>query len=303
MRILLALVFCFFCLVGITQEYFPFPTDTAQWNVLTRYSNSPNYTAYYNFQYRMRGDTIINNTEYNKIYLYEDELGPSEIYLGGLREDSLKNIYFFPDIIYGSGYGGPYFPSDTAEYLLYTFNNLQVGSSVSINPNDDAIYILEIDSILLGDSYRKRYLVDNGNMLGLSHWIEGIGGTKDLFEAYSYEFEWSLHTLCFTDSLTYYINSPNGADSCHYWLNSNVEEYDFTDLRISPNPVNEVLFIQSDDLLNNRQISIQDAQGRLIKKIILKNRPYQIDVDDLELGLYFISLEGEERKTLRFLKE
>jgi len=177
-------------------------------------------------------------------------------YYGGLREDLEKNIYFFPANLYLSKFPGYYFPADTSECLLYTFNNLEVGMFLPINQGNITIQVVEIDSLLLGNSYHKRYKIWQSDLIGPDYWIEGIGSAKDLLSPYTREFEWAFYTLCFTDSITYFINSPNGEDSCHYYLPAVVNEPETpVKLTISPVP-NDGHFTVTLTNENNRLVSI-----------------------------------------------
>ena len=91
------------------QPYHPFPADSAQWSV--RHTiNSP--FSQFSYQYKMKGDTVINSITYHKIY-YSTDLGyssPNQTLNCFLREDTTKKIFVkYP---YSSGY-------DTTEFMLY----------------------------------------------------------------------------------------------------------------------------------------------------------------------------------------
>ncbi len=155
------------------QKYFPFPTEEAYWNVylLTTCDNdSPPDTVL--LQYTLKGDTTMNNTLYHKLCLVKGDAGkPIYETVGGLREEE-KRIYFV-----GKGFLG----SDTGEeFLLYDFTK-QKGDTIEHDSNGSfSSIILEIDSIQIGDQYRKRYKVDNGWFYhNPDHIIEGIGSIKN----------------------------------------------------------------------------------------------------------------------------
>ncbi len=78
-----------------SQTYYAFPQDTAVWNSLFFWNGSPNPADYWvqNFNFKLVGDTILKGKNYNKSF-YNDDYTTS--YCGGLREDSLKQIFFFP---------------------------------------------------------------------------------------------------------------------------------------------------------------------------------------------------------------
>lgn len=284
------------------QKYFPFPTDTAQWNCLTIASMFPNSVDYINSQYKIRGDTVIHNVSYNKIYYTEDHW-ISDIYIGGLREDSSKQIYFYPYSKYLPNYCRTEFPSDTAEYLLYTFDSLTAGVTLPINTGATQIKADEIDSILLNGTYRKRYKIQQQNLFDYDYWIEGIGSTKDLFAPYSYEFEWTLYTLCYKDTLTYYINSPNGEDSCYYKPPVGITEITSDYTNIYPNPASRTINLETGTSIKKGTVTIYSIHGQKLFARSLKGSEAEIDISRLENGIYFLEVIGEEKIVLRFIKK
>jgi len=71
-----------------------------------------------------------------------------------------------------------------------------------------------------------------------------------------------------------------------------------TDIRIFPNPTNNILSITG---TAKASIIIYDNQGRLIASKIQANN---IDVSELVSGLYFVTIEnGGTQKSFRFVKE
>jgi hypothetical protein len=82
----------------------------------------------------------------------------SNLYIGALREDTQKHIYFFAD-------------TASAEMLLYDFH-LYVGDTLPPAPNPimGANVIVSIDSILGTGHYHKRYnlgALENGSPFNL----------------------------------------------------------------------------------------------------------------------------------------
>ena len=285
-----------------SQNYIPFPNDTAKWDCVFLENAGPAYGASAeNYNFNMKGDTILKGSSYKKIY-------SATMYIGGLREDSLKQIFFFPfstEIIIASIYD---FPNDTTEQLFYTFNNLSIGTIIPINSR--SIEVAGIDSVLIGSTYHKRYMINN--CLGNEYWIEGIGSTADLLSPFTSEFEWILYTLCYEDSMTYLINpvinpAPpmwgtyyDSCSCCFYSLNVGInnkttQSFYFT---ISPNPVTDNLQIQTDVPIKN--IEITDITGRLLYTTTSKT----INCSSFAKGVYFITLTTEDGKAVKkFVKE
>ena len=58
-----------------------------------------------------------------------------------------------------------------------------------------------------------------------------------------------------------------------------------------PNPANDLLSIKS--VTTNTVASIKDAEGRLVKRIDLNSSSNEINVSELEKGLYFVEMENK----------
>jgi hypothetical protein len=304
-KVCLIIVSLILTLSVFSQDYFPFPTDTAKWNCLDWWQWSPEDIILTNYQYIMNGDTVISGKNYNKIYHQNIDINSETILLGGLREDSLKNVYFYPintDVIPPTG--GLSFPNDSSENLLYTFNNLSIGMILPINSELTEIKVIGIDSVLIGDKFRKRYQIENNRIGSLEYWIEGIGSTYELFSPFTWQFEWENFTLCFTDSITYYINSPNGEDSCHYALPTGIKEDVISEISLFPNPVEANIKFNNTPISDYKKIEIFDTQSRLVFSRKISTGELTIDVSELNSGLYFIIFSGDNRKaTAKFIKK
>ncbi len=290
--------------VSKSQNYFPFPTDTAKWSCLYWWY-VPGTSILKNYKYIMKGDTILQGKQYKKIYVQQFFSTVMEKYIGGLREDSLRQIFFFPcdtHIDCGSGdWNSPHtFPTDTCESLLYTFHNLSIGMTVPVNSGATTIQIQEIDSVLIGSQYHKRYKILNSQFLSPDYWIEGIGSTKDLLSSFSYEFEWTLYTLCFEDSITYYINAPNGSDSCHY-TDSGIKEDITNNINIYPVPAKEDLTIEWYEAGNNKAISILNLQGQILLQQPVHHDKTLIDISGLANGVYILKLNSIDKTTVALI--
>lgn len=288
-----------------SQPYVPFPMDSAEWNCLFWHQWSANDIFLINSSYILKGDTNLNEKSYKKVY-YKETDNPSynPEYIGGLRENDSKEIYFFPVSGNLHSLGSTSFPNDTSEHLLYTFNNLEIGMILPINEGITVISVEGIDSVFLGNSYRKRYTISQQGLFGYDHWIEGIGSVKDLLVPYSYEFEWQYYTLCFTDSMTYHINAPNGADSCHYSFPVGLNELEKEVFSVFPNPASNTIRIRNFSPIQNAFITIYNAIGQVVLQIKLLKSETDIDIENLNPGIYIVEITLTDRKQFaKFVKE
>jgi hypothetical protein len=289
-----------------SQVYVPFPNDTARWNCLYWWNGTPNNQWFVNYQYIMNGDTLIGSKQYRKVYYNNvDDQIPRQ-YIGGLREDSIRRIFFFPCCTTMPSPSFHQFPVQTAEQLLYTFNNLSVGDTLPININNTKIVVMGIDSILIGGNMRKRYEVRNPNMLfNPEYWIEGIGSTKDLLSPYTYEFEWELISLCYHDTDIFYFNPPGAVDSCHYTY-TGIDAYEPLTYQIivSPNPATDHLNIQLPQIDENTVLTIYDQLGKAIKIKAINNKEASFNISGLSRGVYILEVATEKAISReKFVKE
>ncbi|MCK5776967.1 MAG: T9SS type A sorting domain-containing protein [Bacteroidales bacterium] len=265
------------------QQYFAFPSEDASWHCLNWIYVPDMMNQTWNYTYTQNGDTIIESRTYHKIYV-------ENTYIGGIREDGNKQIFFFPESLNSDFYD---FPNNTEEHLLYSFNDLEAGMDIEIG--EISVHIQSIDSILLNNYYRKRYHV-YGTMLFEEHWIEGIGSDKDLFSVYSHgEFENTLFTLCFTDTETYYINSPNGQDSCHYQAPVGISNINTDENNFYPNPITDYLNIRTIDYPSH--LYIYNISGQLLLTKDIKQENTKIDFSAYPNGIYFIELKQNNKIT------
>jgi hypothetical protein len=272
-----------------SQHYVPFPTENINWNVYyvgTCEEKDPDTTL---LRYAIHGDTTINEVVYKKLCLERGDItNPIIEAIGGIREKD-KKIY----------YNGWTILSSTAEkeYLLYDFTK-QIGDTIKHNPQGWFYsIILDIDSIMIDGTYRKRYKVDNRwYNQNPDYVVEGIGSVKngllghisDLPTCGTHYWEF----VCYSENneVKYLNPSFNDCFPFNFLMGANHTKM-ITQIRIYPNPVIDEIKIENStnkDLLlkvidlNGR--SILDQKLNDIKTIIkLNGRP----------GIYNILITNE----------
>lgn len=268
------------------QQYVPFPTNAVWYQVEEFQSNPFDYKAN-NSSFTFVGDTIIRTTSYRKLFQIEQGLIK---YIGGLRENSQKEIYIYEK-------------SDSIERLLYKFG-LSIGDSLKIrlNPSEKAIKIVSIDSIQIGNNFRKRYLMSTQTLGTKDYWIEGIGSTKGLFYTQKGgEFENTSTLFCFERNGSIEYRNTRAVSSCITPTNELVNiRFD-----VYPNPTSNLLNIQvlgltADDL----SVKIFDTVGNIIicKKVDKFDSVINISLDNMLNGIYFYEFSTDNgRKIGKFI--
>lgn len=274
------------------QEYFSFPTDSATWSEYCgQFLNYPSpHWEYNTMRYFLNGDTTIDSKEYSLVYGY---VSPSEeidtlnaSLMGGLREDSLKKIYFLPisPDLSCQCYKCNIWPVPL-EIVLYQFD-VGVGDTAFIGPNESPWIVSSIDSILIDSNYRKKY---NFSYYG-RYWIEGIGSSYGLFGPMCQDpFEGYVELLCYEGVTTYY--SKYGY--CMLWYYVSVPDINEDDLfTVYSNPDYNRLYFKLNTSVKGTEINLYNNSGNLLKSLNCRpgQNDYVMDFNKLPSGLYIAVL-------------
>ncbi|NOY50744.1 MAG: T9SS type A sorting domain-containing protein [Chlorobi bacterium] len=278
------------------NQYFPFPTDTATWSEFCGHFETYPYPhwEYTTGRFFINGDSTIDSKEYSMIFGY---YGPSEVIdtanaslMGGLREDSLKNIYFLPmfpdpDCICYKCSINPFPP----EYVLYRFD-LDVGDTAFIGHSQSPFVVSDIDSIQIDSYYRKKYSFSSNNRWTERYWIEGIGSSYGLFGPMCDDpFEGYVELLCYEDPITGY--SKYGY--CLQWYYVSVsEKQEKIVFSISTNPTNNKLQFKLNNNTTWTEIRLYNTSGLLVNTLnfLPGQNAYIMNIDNFPSGLYIAVL-------------
>jgi hypothetical protein len=274
------LIFLFFLSVALQYsyaQYKPLPMQNAEWinyggiNLL----GCPQCT-FVQYKYFTDGDTLINNQSYVKIKKTEipslNDVSSFPTYTGAIRQDTLNKKIFV--ILLDS----------TTENILYDFS-LQVGDTIKsvlhtlasdcFGFNTETI--VSIDSIQVNGNYHRVFHFQ-GSCTGPNggSYIEGIGSDFGLLFPNRMD-ETESHLSCLK------VSGP-----CELVVSINsLEENNQFD--IFPNPSLETINI-SININSHKTCSIHEASGRKIKTIKLSGKDTQIDISDLNSGVYFVKV-------------
>ena len=216
------------------------------------------------------GDTTIQNKNYKKLNY------STGIYKSALREDNGKVYWIDNDQI--------------EEILLYDFT-LPVSDTFHYKINGTTTFQV-LDSIsteLLYGTERRVFHFDTG-----AQWIEGIGSTSQLLWI---DLSFSILLYCLKDEIPIYCLSDIECE------NANFIECDFeteiteiepnANWNIFPNPTNRYLNIElggTNSLSRESIFEIHDVAGRLIKRVINRDRICSVDLGELPEGIYLLKM-------------
>ena len=271
--------------------YVPFPTENAQWNEFyaSSYNDAPIDTAL--LKYSLQGDTIINSIQYKKVCRnIGTEAQPIYRGIGGLKEVD-KKIYYN-----GFGYNESHGGFANIENLLYDFNK-KVGDTVTVN-QWIKYKIIKIDSVRIGNEYRKRY--NDCIIEGIGDVVNGLLGIMVLVPTCSRcHLEW--HFVSFTQNGDCIYKNPDFVD-CNSVLKTALSDVkaNIPLVKISPNPVKDILVIESINTDSPcTSLEVMDIMGKSVKIISISNSlESKLDLSDCNAGIYFVMLKFKDKTEL-----
>jgi hypothetical protein len=218
-------------------QYVPFPNSGAVWSEVyyqAREEGEPSKSIYERFTISGE-DTVISETTYKKLYIFYDSIFNKDnaTCIGGIREDSLKRIYYFGDALH---FLKPLYANK--EILLFDFS-LEIGDTIWGDRHTNVygrLIVEDIDTIQIGNTLRKKFYF---NYLWVE-WTEGIGSNSGILFAASdipTGSSYPSNTLvCFLQNTTVLYQSIYFED-CFPTL-TGIETYKTdSDMKVYPNPV------------------------------------------------------------------
>jgi hypothetical protein len=284
--------------IAQTNVYHPFPDSGMIWNMRISGSECSNC---YKRSYFISGDTLISTIACHKINYYETigiSIAPwyhceypftntMEFYGGAIHQDTiLKKVYLF-------------LPGSNTDTLLYDFSlgigdTLPVGFNNHINP---ILYVDQIDSVLIGSTYRKRFLIPSA-MNGI---IEGIGSTTGLFEDLTV-FECGGLLECVSQyGQTIY---PDTLSPCDL-MDALKEVASASSFKINffPNPVIDRLTVSSPQFAIS-SIEIYNSLGTRVYFSTDNSTSCIVNCSSFPTGIYFVKATSKEKTYFKkFIRE
>ena len=279
--------------------YHPFPEGNTYWNIYRSSGCDFSFVGsqeYYTIT--MGADTIINLTSYHRLMVPKVKVVNSSAcnnagtfyyngyYAGAIRQDSIaKKVYIVN-------------PNSVVEELLYDFN-LQVGDSVNTYLNMMGTDTVQaIDSVLVNNSYHKRWLL---NSCYNAYLIEGVGCTYGMLQAIP---------GCVADLPAYNLDCVNQNNTTIYnsligncEIITQLDEFKRGDKRLKIEQQGNTITLHSEFEITYLQIT--DYTGRIIKNENVNNATYTFHVDFQE-GYYMlksIDKYGRSEATPIFIKK
>jgi hypothetical protein len=304
-KFLLALIICCnsISIPAQTSVYHLFPDSSASWNFT--HSNicwGVFFTDLISMQvsYYIGMDTLINSSIYHSLHLpiYNIYAGPNcwppgnytlpGGYMGAFRNDHAnKKVYIIPE-------------SDSIEQLLYDFD-MQVGDTLVgylsvCSPFSMCDTVISIDSVLVGNSYRKRWHINSSYHI---YFIEGIGSTYGLLK-------FVPTNMADLDDIVLDCFQQNGQNlypdtlgTCPLLTSVAAHPLDEMIIKIHPNPSKGNVSVELSSTKNIERWVLQNVNGQMERTGGVQNES-QFEINGISPGFYLLTFILEDgRKVIR----
>jgi hypothetical protein len=286
------------------QDYFSFLSGNPQWNIFLEATPCETPPDTFLLRYHFDGDITIDDTLYKKLVLEKgDTADPETTTSGGIREVGKKVYYKGEDLLGAQKYG---------EILLYDFSGMVGDTIIHEQHNGNIIYyseILEIDSMKIGEQYRKRFKVHiSGFYHNPDYWVEGIGSIKNGLLGHITDIPTcGVHYwehICYQENGKQLYLNPSFSSCYPDELLSIKNIQGIENINIYPNPVSHKLHIDNIPASGELSMKIANAQGKpVLKKELCSGK----NVFDFTAGrglfiIMIISQQGQIVKSEKILK-
>ncbi|MEZ5016365.1 MAG: T9SS type A sorting domain-containing protein [Flavipsychrobacter sp.] len=304
-HILLSILILSFIFQAKAQKI-DFIDSTNIWYYVSSYKKTKPQTGYQvnYYYYNYKGDTVINNKSYRKLFA-------GETYLRGLvRFDSSDNkVYVIID--------------SNIERTLYDYN-LKLGDTVSsiteincpVNNTRQYIkhYVSKIDSVLLNNIYHKRrtFSIVDYNQYSFCFAkeydvIEGVGCTYDLFFPLSGAV---MPTVAYISTLKKSLiclkNNGNVPTATGITFICNDTTLTVSELqnakttKLYPQPVHSYFTLELPTKINNGNLYLHNCTGqRVFQRSLINQNKVRVNNISLPSGMYYYNVQDNKQVLYR----
>ena len=279
-----------------------FANSTSEWNIVREYPDpsplDPFFIESRTKIYGFNGDTIVNGTQWKKMFsTFDSAFLNNMTFLGFVRSE---NGYIFRTTLFNS--------IDT----LYNFN-LSIGDSVFFNiPNKQQfIPVIQKDSIAINGQFYDRFefaepVGPNSFTVFGEVWIEGIGSIHGPFfplnpQEFSSEITDKLNLTCTRVSGLQYWSNPLYSQ-CIINNVLNISNHQLSSFNVFPNPFYDRLLVDFSNGENIR-ITLFNSLGEKIIQLNKEANLAELDLSYLNSGLYILEVRQNEKvETIKLIK-
>lgn len=253
----------------------------------------PDSNAYFSvssYKFWFSGDTSILDKAYKKVYIqnydYVADIKKATYY-ASVREDTIEQkIYCIPKDKDKTFLIADFSKNESDTLSVYSF-----WPESNDSPQKYYFEVTSVDSILIGNKYRKRINLNEGGFQSES-WIEGIGSTCGLF--FPGKNRWAdlgqPVFLCYhqSDTLYYIVDNTN---DCYEEIFTGINTTKKFNFVVYPTLAINMIYVNSSsmEILNNDfSYRLYDLYGRLISAGGFENN--SISLSSIASGCYIINI-------------
>ena len=181
------------------------------------------------------------------------------------------------------------------ELLIHDFG-LTIGDTfLSKNSDIDPgtlLTVTNVDSLILNNGVARKRITLNCESNSTITWVKGIGNTVNPLAStiMSCDSVDNELLLCYSEFNQTLYEGDHDYESC--WINTDVEEIPESEIKLYPNPVNDILYIEAKTAINVARV--YNFQGQLILE---KIEDSSLELHNLNTGMYFLHIvnsKGQE---------
>ncbi len=277
------------------QDYEPLVRENAHW-VVADYNDLPWH--YEDFrEYYTDGDTLVGDTLYKKVYKYQLEpsdglflppytrIGDPLLY-GLLREDTIGHVVF--GIRFNVEPYHCFYSEDTLyDFSITQYDTIELCIGFMGPITFDTVYYENVFGY-----YRKHFITTLASNYAGIQLYEGIGSYNGLLEEIGFAFK---KDVLGSELKCYTIGDISNCD-----ILTQTKEVIAPGIKVYPNPLDGgYLYIQLPGNKNqNLELIISDVYGKTIYTNLLKPGSNEINLGELNKGLYFVTVLKENKLLL-----
>ncbi len=284
MKSFVSILSIFLSLTAICQLDNFIVNEEGLWSNLTIHC-VPAGNEYSTYNIKFLGDTIIDNYAYQKIWRCNEENLLDWTFYGFIRENENHQVFLkAPDYLEG---------------LIYDFGVIEGDSiqalNVFLSSNILNFVVLQVDSVLLLDRYRKRislyeYMNDKEEI-----WVEGLGSYYGILNSCNNAYGGlcgGSEALCYKESNDLVYQNPE-FETCYYAVTVGVNTQKNASFQVYPNPAKD--FVALDFPSNGeRWVEIWDFSGKKVLNNLFFQKNILLNLQEVDNGIYFIKVLDNE---------
>lgn len=280
-------------------DYF---ADNPQWRMHVTFGGALPCLEFWNYVYWVNGYDTIDD----KVYARLQETGtrqynwqgppPNQGCSGTDNYSNLRGLYRQED-------QKIYERDGNTDIMLYDFD-LEAGDTLPDSPIlfENNIYVTSIDSILMGEHYRKVFSLSSNVWGTADQLIEGIGFVYGFLSGFP-DWFYPEQLVCFYLNGEILYENPEAWAPCDVFVG--LEESTISDSKfmIYPNPTSGNITVKTESQSSSHaQIAVSDLTGRTLYseawQLNTGKNTKSLDLSGFTSGMYFITLTGENGENL-----